>query len=99
METKHTPGPWIIDRDSVVASNTPDDSGDIICEAPERFENSMRRWQANARLIAAAPELLAACSRAFNLIKESGFSSGLIEEEFDGTLNQLDAAIAKVEGR
>ena len=99
METKRTPGPWIIETYSVVASNTPVDGGDIICEAPLIFEDSMRRWQANARLIAAAPELLAACSRAFNLIKESGFSSGLIEEEFDGTLNQLDAAIAKVEGR
>ena len=64
METKRTPGPWIMETYSVVASNTPVDGGDIICEAPLIFEDSMRRWQANARLIAAAPELLAALAKS-----------------------------------
>ena len=95
METKHTPGPWIIERDSVVASNTPDDGGDIICEAPERFENSMRRWQANARLIAAAPELLAEVKE---LLRNAKFQDGhgiILTQDAEA----LEAIIAKVEGR
>ena len=70
METKHTPGPWIIETYSVVASNTPVDGGDIICEAQLIFDDSMRRWQANARLIAAAPELLAALKDAREYIRQ-----------------------------
>lgn len=89
METKHTPGPWINETYSVVASNTPVDGGDIICEAPLIFDDSMRRWQANARLIAAAPELL----DALKAIRD-GWEHNLSE-----AMAQVNAAIAKVEGR
>lgn len=37
-----------------------------------------------------------AAQRAFNLIKESGFKSGLTEEEFDGTLFDLEQALIRV---
>lgn len=57
--TQHTPGPWQIEKDGVSSTNAPDD-GDIICDAPIYAEHSMKRWEANARLIAAAPDLLAA---------------------------------------
>ena len=98
METKHTPGPWNLDKrqEKLMGANG---QSIVVWNSGLSFGNRTEEAEANARLIASAPELLAACSRAFNLIKESGFSSGLIEEEFDGTLNQLDAAIAKVEGR
>ena len=39
--------------------------------------------------------LLMALERAFNLIKESGFRSGLTEEEFDETLHQAGTVLAK----
>jgi hypothetical protein len=42
-----------------------------------------------------AARLRKALQRAFNLIKESGFRSGLTEEEFDATLKQCDIALAK----
>jgi hypothetical protein len=57
----HTPGPWelsptgnwIVGADSVI--------GDIVCDAPPtHFRKSCANWPANARLIAAAPDLLAA---------------------------------------
>lgn len=58
-----TPGPWEIGGalgESVWAPKARDD-GDYICEAPDadQFETSYARWPANARLIVAAPDLLA----------------------------------------
>ena len=52
--TKHTPGPWNITRHGDLIVGRDDIRGDVaIAEA--KFN-----WQANAHLIAAAPELLAA---------------------------------------
>ena len=96
METKRTPGPWIIETYSVVASNTPVDGGDIICEAPLIFDDSMRRWQANARLIAAAPELLqVAKTLAPMLLLDYVWT----DEEKHAARMQALAAIARAEGR
>lgn len=57
MSAKHTPGPWIyaIPGDSFVAS----DNG-LICRRPavSGGGSAPSNWDANARLIAAAPELL-----------------------------------------
>ena len=53
---KHTPGPWKLDDDDAVIGIT-DDGGNIVCLGPEGWEKSMARWEANARLIAAAPEM------------------------------------------
>ena len=49
------------------------------------------------RAINSHDELVGALKRAFNLIKESGFTSGLAEEEFDATLEQAGEALAKAE--
>jgi hypothetical protein len=56
-----TKGPWKIGDGhkygkwcAEIEANTPD--GDFVCSIVE-----MRGWEANARLIAAAPELLEAC--------------------------------------
>lgn len=59
---KFTPGPWYLDTEdlenqTIAAVKTPKDGGDIICEMPAAYEFSMKRWPANARLIAAAPEM------------------------------------------
>lgn len=52
METKHTPGPWVSRTDTVETND-----GRTICDV-----RHAGTWatDANARLIAAAPELLAA---------------------------------------
>lgn len=56
-EKKWTPGEWIGEDGGVVAVPAPDGGGDIVCEAPENWEESMVFWEHNAPLIAAAPEL------------------------------------------
>lgn len=94
MTQKHTTGPWRTgDRFTTIFG--PPDGNPI----PLVIAGLGASHPANARLLAAAPEMLEALRRAFNLIKESGFSNGLMEDEFDATLKQIDAAIAKVEGR
>ena len=61
MKLKHTPGPWRAKRFSVIKSN-----GYKITQnrpagaAPEAWEEIDKTYEANARLIAAAPEMLEA---------------------------------------
>ena len=92
MTTKHTPGPW----DYIVAkklihvetANKGDGSpcGVAICSVPLSDE-------ANASLIAAAPDLLSAAIEVLAIFeRESGKTEG-------GTQGRLRAAIAKAEGR
>lgn len=69
MSTKHTPGPWIADDEHVVRVATPRNSGTSYCEPIKvatgwiegawHGTDSDEESRANARLIAAAPELLA----------------------------------------
>ena len=58
MEFKGTKGKWVFDQEDVSAVDCPKDGGDIICEAPLSWEDSMKRWEANALLISKAPEML-----------------------------------------
>ena len=63
MKTKHTPGPWTYDGENglfSVMSNNEDEYGDI-ARINEYHERTNMTAQANAKLIAAAPELLEAC--------------------------------------
>lgn len=94
---KHTKGEWEIDPDdnySITAKQAPDDGGDIICMAPLEWEDSMKRWEANAKLIAAAPELLEALNNLVNKfgsvkqVKELG-----IENELIDAINAINKAI------
>ena len=66
MKLKHTPGPWRAKRFSVIKSN-----GYKITQnrpagaAPEAWEEIDKTYEANARLIAAAPEMLEALIEAY----------------------------------
>lgn len=85
-EAKHTPGPWEIRRgyDTIIDSIGP-------C-IPEEYAGSawLKLSEADARLIAAAPELLEALKQ-IGAIKFSNWS--------DGEMRAIArAAIAKVEG-
>ena len=94
--SNHTIAPWHLIRDKQAPGTY------YVWPQREPLEGkriAIAYGDANAYLIAAAPELLSALRRAFNLIKESGFSSGLIEDEFDATLKQAGDAIAKAEGK
>ena len=100
---KHTPGPWFINRarkpDNTGGYDYAIDEGHekILAETFEHVgwqDNSKKEYEkfpaeANARLIAAAPELLEACKAA--LMELSGLSNGK-------ECIQLKQAIAKAEG-
>ena len=94
MKDKHTPGPWIVAEDQVG-----DDDGNTIADVTlfnewnttEGIVTKEMPWEANARLIAAAPELL-------EILEESVWyidfgDSGAIEWH-----EQMEKLIAKIEG-
>ena len=80
--TKHTPGPWFAGS-----------SGRVYAEGGQNLVASVNGTSAlpipaaNARLIAAAPELLAACEDALNNLPADGECAAFIR-----------AALAKVNG-
>ena len=78
-----TPGPWKESYDNVHAVNTPEDGGDVICEAPEWADDSMKRWKANAKLIAQAPSLAAENALLADRLKE-------VEEVVDRLKKQVE---------
>jgi hypothetical protein len=98
MNTQHTPGPWAIYR------GTPQTYADIyaanwhgLAKVVVRLDGKGKdnaKGLANARLIAAAPDLLAASVRSLAIIED-------FETSFKVTLkegNLLRAAIAKAKG-
>ena len=67
----HTPGPWVADFSSdAVRVRAPDNSG--VCTLnwlSAKGRRSGNEGEANARLIAAAPELLAGCKALVGMIQ------------------------------
>lgn len=57
MGTEFTKGEWELDSNAVVSKNSPD-GANIICMAPDKRYVSYEYWEHNAKLIAAAPEML-----------------------------------------
>lgn len=91
MKTQHTPGPWIIESGVGFYS--------IICRDGGKYDGAtiaheVCNGEANAQLIAAAPDLLEACKYA---VRELGPESEGVccWQAFDA----LQAAIAKAEGK
>ncbi|EPH0529431.1 hypothetical protein L4Y30_005605 [Pseudomonas aeruginosa] len=116
---KHTPGPWGIERlhgeINVISCNERDgaakDMGIVYVLARdvggmihgEQFDDRSE-VEANARLIAAAPELLEACqafsrlyARLWDVVEPSGsgFLSPESVKEYDAIHELMNAAIAK----
>jgi len=61
MEFKGTKGEWKIDYQYAGIYSEHEDKvieGNIICNAPIDWEESMKSWEANSKLIACAPEML-----------------------------------------
>lgn len=85
MTTNHTPGPWkpIRDLSSKMLEIWADDG--------DRWIGEVQRKE-DARLIAAAPDLLAACDSALGYLVMIGTDHG------DGIRAVLRAAIAKAKG-
>ena len=86
-ETKHTPGPWSIEQTSTLFALASPDGFPVL-----RLRSGMIPVEANARLIAAAPELLAACQRAVICLQEEPARPGLARRV-------LQVAIANAEAQ
>ena len=89
-ELKHTPRPWVL---------SPNDSGEIfgygsdyyaVCEVVSGIDQA-----ANAQLIAAAPDLLAACQLAVEAIRECDMEVGIFGVPEDEIMAKLRDAINK----
>ena len=87
----HTPGPWDANRWRVCAE--PNGKIEVICDTANNKETRNEENAANARLIAAAPELLAACENAMEIIDHRNNIT------FMELAAQLRAAIAKAKGQ
>jgi hypothetical protein len=90
--SKHTPGPWVVDPRAklrVFAANkaTVASAG---CTDTERSS-----WEANARLIAAAPELLEALQLMLDAHLDTSGTDGPLQM---AAKDAADAAIAKATG-
>lgn len=71
-EAKHTPGPWVLDDDMPGSIFSDDATGSIVARCRgvgfEYAPRPIEEWQANARLIAAAPDLDAAAGFAITAL-------------------------------
>ena len=101
--TEHTPGPWRTVQEADY--EPPEMSVCMIVEnaVPDRDETAIHiafafgcteQAQADARLIAAAPELLAACETAIHALR----LSESCQDEINDATDLIRAAIAKARG-
>lgn len=84
----HTPTPWVACDDAILA----DDGCIEVCIVPLQDGMNPTEWQANMRLIAAAPDLLEALKRALDWL--ASYPGGCARDGYD----EARAAIAKAEG-
>jgi hypothetical protein len=103
--SKHTPGPWLLATSNSWRRFMSRD-GALVCEPIKQNDGhpDLRVSTADARLIAAAPDLLGACNEALEFAEDQ-------EDVVDGDYGQpkpnramqvatmLRAAIAKAEGK
>ncbi len=95
--SKHTPGPWKIEYSDT--STRPDlkIKGNMLVATTPPLHSDREineEVKANARLIAAAPDLLAAAKAALSLLTDDGYQGGN-----EWTVKVLRATIAKAERR
>ena len=89
----HTPGPWEVSRGKIAGVEL---SHTVVLtgrDAVAVFAGSADAGEANARLIAAAPELLAALRGIIEIGKRD-----LSNPKYDGYFEEARTAIAKAEG-
>lgn len=87
MSGSHTPGPWHVYRDEIN-----DEDGLTVAHAVRFVPPYRAQSDANARLLAAAPDLLEALCLAHDYLAANGW-------EGDARMEPILAAIAKAEGR
>jgi hypothetical protein len=99
MTAKHTPGPWEASRWRV-CGRIDTDRICVICDTAHNAKSRTPENEANARLIAAAPDLLAACQQLLKDFNQLWLDTtdGEHGEPLDQGPNMARAAIAKATG-
>lgn len=104
-DRKHTPGPWRVVRDrngaaTMILSSQKDEDGDELPVIDYEHGGYTYAYEANARLIAAAPDMYEALKEAREaLATEIKFEiSASVAESLEATIAQIDAALSKAEG-
>jgi hypothetical protein len=103
--SKHTPGPWVVDEANTnLVARLVNGVYEYVCEVePSSFstrECSQDQEEADARLIAAAPDLLEALKdmhSGWKYIRET--HGDLYGVGWDRSQGKAEAAIAKAEGK
>lgn len=90
-QSQHTPGPWIVQGDTYVTVNSL-----IIAHCKQAGNTTLEEAQANARLIAAAPELLEALEDLIGYAEHRFGDNDYYKNH--GCMNKARAAIAKARG-
>jgi hypothetical protein len=99
MDTQHTPGPWEI-MDSWHDFTVKASNGEEIIFQDGPYGTPTIKF-ANARLIAAAPDLMKTLSKTLKTIEEAlacGYLPAGTEQELEAQAAEIRAAIAKVKG-
>lgn len=103
-EVKHTPGPWAAGRpdmativDGVDSKWIYDGDDQYVAVASGRIGGEWSEVTANAHLIAAAPDLLAACRICIEICEEG--DTGAPFKRVVEAMIAAAAAVAKAEGR
>lgn len=100
MNTKHTPGPWRHERGMILyGETTQTDRGTCYNVIAALHGTALPNAQANARLISAAPELLAACEQHANYYDHALPDGAWTRTPMWGILAAIRAAIAKATGK
>jgi hypothetical protein len=94
MNTKHTPGPWTAEAESELERRT------FVCAKDHAIADCMMGYggedEANARLIAAAPELLDALTAIYNGANPRARYVGRDAKEYVVAKELVDAARAAI---
>jgi hypothetical protein len=99
-ESKHTPGPWVIgEKEDTDLINIYDGNNQSVLLV-DVLDRPVGSGNANARLIAAAPALLAACKRFQQYVKAS--KTGTVDPEvahdyWESIVDDIESAIAEAE--
>lgn len=99
MKNQHTPGPWKTYTSGKVVEVQASDGKPVISRSGFDESNTpLKVHEANARLIAAAPELLAMCRRLYAWVGRDPDGLGAKREHYDATIEQYHALLEKVNG-
>lgn len=98
MKSKHTPGPWMVQKNANWVGTDPDGFFTVARCSGSTMSESVE----NARLIAAAPELLNSLKELESEIEvnyRACFSKGKMHADIESMIDRARLAIVKAEGK